>query len=199
MREHDLQPACVADTRQRRIATTTIRSSANLAKDIVVSGANQLWVADITYVAVATGFVYLAVILDAWSRRVAATPSAWTSVPGSSPHCMPPSSVRRPPPGCLHHSDRGSQYAAQAYRASPRSLALSGEPGGAPGGGGVRPLPTHPLPACDAAKASPAAQAAVAPSARLSRARTCAAVRSSGSPASALTRPRAAAPTSGDR
>ena len=42
----------------------------NLAKDMIVNGANQLWVADITYVAVAVGFVYVAVILDAWSRRV---------------------------------------------------------------------------------------------------------------------------------
>ncbi len=42
----------------------------NLAKDIVPDGPDQLWVADITYVAIASGFVYLAVILDAWSRRV---------------------------------------------------------------------------------------------------------------------------------
>ena len=42
----------------------------NLAKDIVPTGVNQLWVADITYITIATGFVYLAAILDAWSRRV---------------------------------------------------------------------------------------------------------------------------------
>jgi putative transposase len=42
----------------------------NLAQDIVPSNLNQLWVADITYIAIATGFVYLAAILDAWSRRV---------------------------------------------------------------------------------------------------------------------------------
>ena len=41
-----------------------------LAKDIVSDGPNQLWVVDITYIAIATGFVYLAAILDAWSRRV---------------------------------------------------------------------------------------------------------------------------------
>jgi transposase InsO family protein len=42
----------------------------NLASDVVITGPNQLWVADITYIAIAAGFVYLAAILDAWSRRV---------------------------------------------------------------------------------------------------------------------------------
>ena len=42
----------------------------NLAKDVTPTGPNQLWVADITFIAIATGFVYLAAILDAWSRRV---------------------------------------------------------------------------------------------------------------------------------
>jgi len=43
---------------------------ADLAKDANPAGPNQLWVADITYIAIASGFVYLAAILDAWSRRV---------------------------------------------------------------------------------------------------------------------------------
>ena len=45
----------------------------NLAKDVTADGPNQLWVADITYVAIAVGFVYVAVILDAWSRRAASS------------------------------------------------------------------------------------------------------------------------------
>ena len=70
MREHDLQP------RMRRRFTTTTDSNhdqpifPNLAKNIVLDGPDQLWVADITYVAVVGSFVYIAVILDAWSRRV---------------------------------------------------------------------------------------------------------------------------------
>jgi putative transposase len=70
MREHDLQP------RMRRRFTTTTDSDhdqpifPNLAKNIVLDGPDQLWVADITYVPVVGGFVYIAVILDAWSRRV---------------------------------------------------------------------------------------------------------------------------------
>jgi putative transposase len=42
----------------------------DFTRDKIVDGPNQLWVADITYIAIATGFVYLAAILDAWSRRV---------------------------------------------------------------------------------------------------------------------------------
>ena len=70
MREHDLQPK-----RRRRFVATTDSDHddpifPDLARDRIVDGPNQLWVADITYIAIATGFVYLAAILDAWSRRV---------------------------------------------------------------------------------------------------------------------------------
>jgi putative transposase len=69
-RAHDLQPK-----RRRRFVATTDSDHDNpifpdLARDRIVDGPNQLWVADITYIAIATGFVYLAAILDAWSRRV---------------------------------------------------------------------------------------------------------------------------------
>jgi putative transposase len=69
MREHDLQ------TRQRRrhIATTDSDHDQpiypNHTRELTVDGPNQLWVADITYVAVVEGFAYVAGILDAWSRR----------------------------------------------------------------------------------------------------------------------------------
>lgn len=97
---------------------------ANLAKQVSPTGPNQLWVADMTYIAVASGFVYLAAILDAWSRRVVGyaigrridtrlTLSALKTAIAS----------RQPPPGCIHHSDRGSQYAAADYR---RELAKHG-------------------------------------------------------------------------
>ena len=70
MRQHDLQPK----RRRRFIATTDSDHDSpifsNRAKDVTADRPNQLWVADITYVAIAVGFVYAAVILDAWSRRV---------------------------------------------------------------------------------------------------------------------------------
>src|SRR5260370_14011381 len=70
MSEHALNPR----QRRRFIATTDSDHNypifPNLAKNMQFDGPNQLWVADITYVTIATGFVYLAAILDAWSRRV---------------------------------------------------------------------------------------------------------------------------------
>ena len=117
MREHDLQPRM----RRRYVATTDSDHDhpifRNLAKDKIVNGANQLWVADITYVAVASGFVYVAVILDAWSRRVVGYAITRTiDVRLTLAALNAAIEDRKPPAGCLHHSDRGSQYAAQAYR-----------------------------------------------------------------------------------
>jgi putative transposase len=70
MREHEL----AVRPRRRFVATTDSDHDGpifpNLAKDMVPTGPNQLWVADITYIAIAAGFVYLAAVLDAWSRRV---------------------------------------------------------------------------------------------------------------------------------
>jgi putative transposase len=70
MRAHDLQPR----RRRRFVATTDSDHDSpifpNLAKDLVVDGPNQLWVGDLTYIAITGGFVYLAALLDAWSRRV---------------------------------------------------------------------------------------------------------------------------------
>ena len=70
MREHDLQPK----QRRRYMVTTDSDHTgpiyADLAKDVVPERPNQVWVADLTYVAIPGGFVYLAAILDAWSRKV---------------------------------------------------------------------------------------------------------------------------------
>ena len=84
---------------------------------MVVDGPNQLWVADLTYIALATGFVYLAAILDAWSRRVVGYASS-RSVDARLTLAALKSALRtrKPPPGCVHHSDRGAQYASEAYR-----------------------------------------------------------------------------------
>ena len=70
MREHDLQPK-----RRRRYVVTTDSDHdgpifPDLAKEVAPDRPNQLWVADLTYISVSAGFVYLAAILDAWSRKV---------------------------------------------------------------------------------------------------------------------------------
>jgi putative transposase len=117
MREHDLQPRV-----RRRYVTTTDSDHGgpifpNLAKDIVPAGPNQLWVADLTYVAVTGGFVYVAIILDAWSRRVVGYALS-RSIDARLTVAALRAAIerRRPAPGLTHHTDRGSQYAAEAYR-----------------------------------------------------------------------------------
>jgi transposase InsO family protein len=102
---------------RRPTATTDQPIYPNCAKDLAIDGPDQLWVADITYVAIREGFAYVAVILDAWSRR-----AIGYAISRSIDVCLTLAALntaverRKPPPGCIHHSDRGSQYAAQGYR-----------------------------------------------------------------------------------
>jgi putative transposase len=102
----------------------------NLAADATPTAAKQLWVADLTYVAIAVGFVYVAVILDAWSRRVVGYAIARridTRLTLAALHAAV--AARRPPPGCIHHSGRGGQYAAELYRDTLAALGLRGSMG----------------------------------------------------------------------
>jgi putative transposase len=113
MREHELQPK----RRKRFVATTDSDHGspifANLAKGMAVDGPNQLCVADITYI----GFVYLAAILGAWSRRVVGY-AIGRSIDARLALAAFKAAIhaRKPPTGCVHHSDRDSQYASEAYR-----------------------------------------------------------------------------------
>ena len=89
----------------------------NFAANMALDGPNQLWVADITYVAITTGFVYLAVVLDAWSRRaVGYAISRSIDARLAAAALKAAINARDPPRGCVHHSDRGSQYASEIYR-----------------------------------------------------------------------------------
>ena len=117
---HGGGPTC---TRRRRntpsvIATTDSDHNGpifpNLAKDLVPSGPNQLWVSDITYVALPARFVYVAVILDAWSRLIVGY-AVGRSIDARLTMAALKAAIdrRQPSPGCVHHSDRGSQYAAE--------------------------------------------------------------------------------------
>jgi putative transposase len=110
MREHDLQPR----RRRRYVATTDSDHDQpiypNRAKDLAIDGPDQLWVADITYVAIREGFAYVAVILDAWSRRaIGYAISRSIDVRLTLAALNTAVERRKPPPGCIHHSDRGSQ------------------------------------------------------------------------------------------
>ncbi|MBV9531403.1 MAG: IS3 family transposase [Bradyrhizobium sp.] len=117
MRENGLQPK----VRRRFVATTDSNHDGpifpDLAKNMELSGRDQLWVADLTYVAIPSSFAYVAVILDAWSRRVVGY-AIGRSIDARLALAALRAAIasRRPPPGCVHHSDRGAQYAAGAYR-----------------------------------------------------------------------------------
>ena len=80
----------------------------NLARDFKPTGLDQLWVADITYIALARGFVYLAVVLDALSRRVIGWALGATLTIQALKMAL---ATRTVGPGLIHHSDRGVQYA----------------------------------------------------------------------------------------
>jgi transposase InsO family protein len=88
----------------------------NLAKEMKLTGPNQLWVADITYIRLRFQFVYLAVILDAFSRRVIGW-ALGATLEGELTLAALDMALknRKISPGLVHHSDRGVQYAATAY------------------------------------------------------------------------------------
>ena len=90
-----------------------------LAQQPAPTGPNQTWITDITCVLTAEGWLYLAAIVDLWSRRVV----GWTCGPTMRVSLVLTAlrkalALRRPPAGVLHHSDRGSQYAAHEYTAA---------------------------------------------------------------------------------
>ncbi|HEY5203037.1 MAG TPA: DDE-type integrase/transposase/recombinase [Roseiarcus sp.] len=111
----------MAGPRRRYVATTDSDHDQpihpNRAKDLTIDGPDQLWVADITYVAIQDGFAYVAAILDAWSRKaVGYAISRSIDVRLTLAALNAAIERRRPPLGCVHHTDRGSQSAAQGYR-----------------------------------------------------------------------------------
>jgi putative transposase len=102
----------------------------NLAKEAVPAEPNELWVADITYIAIAVGFVYLAAILDAWPRRVVGYAiGRRVDARLALAALKAAAGARQPPRGCIHHSDRGSQYASEDYRAELEKHGLRGSMG----------------------------------------------------------------------
>lgn len=124
-RTRRLMKALNLKVKQKRKYKATTDSKHNLPvaenvlnRQFVPQGPNQVWGTDITYLWTQQGWVYLAVVIDLYSRRVV----GW-----SMDRRMQKSLVirallmainlRQPPPGLLHHSDRGSQYASHAYQA----------------------------------------------------------------------------------
>lgn len=107
--------------RKRKFVVTTDSNHGrkvypNLAAEMTLTGINQLWVADITYIRLEAEFVYLAVVIDAFSRRLI----GW-ALDRTIEHDLPLAALRmayeqrHPSSGLVHHSDRGSQYASGDY------------------------------------------------------------------------------------
>jgi putative transposase len=106
--------------RRAFVVTTDSRHNlpvyANLARGVAPTAINQLWVADITYIRLRTEFVYLAVVLDAFSRRVVGWALGRTLEAELAVSALRMALLeRKPQPGLVHHSDRGVQYASQSY------------------------------------------------------------------------------------
>jgi len=88
----------------------------NLIETLVIVRLNQVWVADLTYIRIARSFVYLAVILDACSRKaIGYALSERIDKELALAALKMALENRRPPAGCIHHSDRGVQYASHEY------------------------------------------------------------------------------------
>jgi putative transposase len=112
--------ADLAGVSRRRFIVTTVRSDSRQAPDLVernfsATGPDRLWVADITYVPTWAGFLYLAVVLDAFSRRIVGWSMATTLASQLVLDALNMALVTRRPRSVIHHSDQGSQYTSIAF------------------------------------------------------------------------------------
>jgi putative transposase len=116
MRAHGL----VGVSRRRGVRTTRRGAVETPAADLVrrdftATAPNQLWVADITYIPTWAGFLYLAIVLDVYSRRIAGWSMATHMQTSLVLAALNMALHQRRPHGVIHHSDRGSQYTALAF------------------------------------------------------------------------------------
>jgi putative transposase len=106
---------------RRRFPTTTQREPSHrpandlVGRDFRAPGPNRLWVADITYVPTAAGFLFLAVVLDVWSRRIVGWAMATDLRTRLVLDALDMAVTSRKPTDVIHHSDQGSQYTSVAF------------------------------------------------------------------------------------
>ena len=115
-----MRSAGIVGVSRRRFCVTTQRDGARAAPDLVArqftaTGPNELWVADITYIPTWAGFLYLAVVLDVWSRRVVGWQMATHLRTELVLAALEMAVWRRQPSGVIHHSDQGCQYTSLAF------------------------------------------------------------------------------------
>ncbi len=112
--------AALAGVSRRKFVTTTVRGDSRQAPDLVernftAQAPDRLWVADITYIPIWTGFLYLAVVLDAFSRRIVGWAMATTLATQLVLDALNMALLMRRPRGVIHHSDQGSQYTSIGF------------------------------------------------------------------------------------
>jgi putative transposase len=122
MRESDL----LCRVKRRKVRTTDSRHRfpryPNLIKGVSVNRLNQVWLSDITYIHIRTGFVYLAAILDAFSRKVIGYAVSTALDTALTLQALKIAiAARNPGAGVIHHSDQGVQYASEEYVVELRS------------------------------------------------------------------------------
>jgi len=111
----------VGASRRKTVRTTRRDPAARPAPDLVdrkfaASGPNQLWVADITYIPTLAGFLYLAVVLDVWSRKIVGWAMSSRLVTQIVLDALEMAvEQRRPAEGVIHHSDQGCQYTSTEF------------------------------------------------------------------------------------
>jgi putative transposase len=115
-----LKIAGLAGVSRRRFVTTTVRDGGRQAPDLVdraftAEAPNVLWVADITYIPTWTGFLYLAVVLDVFSRRIVGWPMSLTLHTNVVLAALNMALAVRKPKNVIHHSDQGAQYTSIAF------------------------------------------------------------------------------------
>ncbi len=116
-----MQAAHLQGVSRRKGTTTTIRSTRDrpapdlVERDFTADAPNGLWVADITYIATAVGFLYLAVVLDAFSRRIVGWSMASHLRTELVLAALEMALDQRKADGVIHHSDQGSQYTSIAF------------------------------------------------------------------------------------
>jgi putative transposase len=119
----------VGVSRRRFVVTTTRSDDGRQAPDLVqrvfeAKGPNRLWVADITYVPTWAGFLYLAIVLDAWSRKIVGWTMATHLRTELVLEALERAAAQRQPQGVIHHSDQGCQYTSLAFGHRCRELGV---------------------------------------------------------------------------
>jgi putative transposase len=115
-----MKTAGLAGVSRRRFVRTTVRDGSRQAPDLVerafqAEAPDRLWVADITYIPTWSGFLYLAIVLDAFSRRIVGWSMSLTLTTDIVLAALNMALAVRKPKGVIHHSDQGSQYTSIAF------------------------------------------------------------------------------------